>query len=181
MEEKKNEKNSLDEQGVIFLSGPINQATADHICQKIIEFSISGKKEYIQLIVNSPGGELSAGFAIIDIMAWSSVPIYTTGIGMVASMGLLIFMSGQKGRRVITNNTSLLSHRFWSLQIGNHSQLLAQRKQQDIEHQRILNHYLKHTNIKSIPELESSILRDVDTWLTPEEAVQYGIADIIEK
>ena len=50
----------------------------------------------------------------------------------------------------------------------------------DIEHERIVNHYLSYTNIDSKDKLEQYLLRDVDTWLTPEEAIKYEIADIIE-
>ena len=74
----------------------------------------------------------------------------------------------------------MLSHRFSAMTVGNHSQLLAGRKELDLEHDRIVNHYLSYTNINSKDELEEYLLRDVDTWLTPDEAVKFGIADIIE-
>ncbi len=180
MNEEKKEKNSLEDLGVIFLPGSINQAKAEQVCQQIIKLNVDGKHEHIQMIINSAGGELPSGFAIIDVMEWSAIPIYTVGLGMVASMALLIFMAGVKGHRTLTPNTSLLSHRFWSLDIGNYSDLLALRKQHDIEHQRILQHYIRYTNMKSVEELEAKVLRDVDTWLTPEEAIQHGLADRIE-
>ena len=150
------------------------------ICKNIIEMNISGEHSQIQMIINSSGGSVSSGFAIIDIMKWSRIPIYTTGLGMIASMGLLIFMTGEKGHRVVTPRTSILSHRFWSMGIGNHSQLLALRKEQDLMHKRILDHYIEHTNLKSVKELETTLLKDVDTWLNPEEALNMGIADTVE-
>ena len=180
MEEKKVKENSLDDLGVIFLSGNIDGGKAEGVCRSIIEMNLSGKHQQIQLIINSAGGECAAGFAIIDMMQWSRLPVYTTGLGMVASMGLLVFMVGKKGSRVITPRTSILSHRFWSLNIGNHSQLLARRKEEDLVHQRIVNHYLEYTGVGSVEELESTLLRDVDTWLSAEETVKYGIADLIE-
>ena len=148
------------------------------MCKEIIEYNISEKLDHIQLIINSPGGSCSAGFAIIDIMEWSRLPIYTTGIGMIASMGLLVFMTGQKGKRVITPRTSILSHRYSAMSWGNHSQLLAGRKQQDLEHQKIIDHYLGYSGINSKEDLEKYLLREVDTWLSPEEAIELGIADI---
>jgi len=178
--EEKRERNSLDDLGVIFLSGNIDAGAAESVCKSIIEMNLSGEHQHIQMIINSAGGECAAGFAIIDMMNWSRLPVYTTGLGMVASMGLLVFTSGQKGRRVITPRPSILSHRFWSLNIGNHSQLLARRKEEDLVHQRILDHYLEHTGVKSVEELETTLLREVDTWLSAEEAVQHGIADSID-
>lgn len=170
----------LKDYGIIYVSGSVEDDTSEEICKEIIEYNISGKVDHIQMIINSPGGSCSAGFAIIDIMEWSRLPIYTTGIGMIASMGLLIFMTGLKGHRVITPRTSILSHRYSAMTLGNHSQLLASRKQQDLEHKRIVEHYLIYSNIDSKEELEQNLLQDVDTWLTPEESVQFGIADIVE-
>ena len=166
--------------GIIYLSGVIEDEASETVCKEIIEYNISGKVDHIQMIINSSGGSCPAGFAMIDIMEWSQLPIYTTGIGMIASMGLLVFMTGTKGRRVITPRTSILSHRYSDMSLGNHSQLLAGRKEQDLEHTRIVNHYLRYSEIDSKEELEQYLLRDVDTWLTPEEAIQFGIADIIE-
>jgi len=174
------EGKGLNEHGIIFVSGSIEDSTAEDVCKEIIEYNISGKVDHIQMIVNSSGGACPAGFAIIDIMEWSRLPIYTTGIGMIASMALLVFMTGTKGRRVITPRTSMLSHRYSSITWGNHSQLLATRKEQDLEHDRIVEHYLRYSGIQSRKELEKHLLRDVDTWLNPEEAVKFGLVDIVE-
>ena len=175
-----NEEKGLKEYGIIYISGNIDDGTSESVCKEIIEYNISNEVDHIQIIVNSPGGSCPAGFAMIDIMEWSRLPIYTTGIGMIASMGLLVFMTGNKGRRVITPRTSILSHRYSAMTWGNHSQLLAGRKEQDLEHQRIIDHYLLYSNIDSKDELENYLLRDVDTWLTSEEAVQFGVVDVVE-
>jgi ATP-dependent Clp protease protease subunit len=177
--EKGTEK-GLDDFGIIYVSGPLDAAAAENVCKEIIQHNIKGEVDQIQMVINSPGGSCPAGFSIIDIMEWSRIPIYTTGIGMIASMGLLVFMTGEKGRRVITPRTSILSHRFSAFSAGSHSQLIAGRKEEDLEHERILQHYLAYSNIKDKAELEKYLLRDVDTWLTPEEAIQHGIADRIE-
>lgn len=175
-----NQTKGLKDYGIIYLSGPIENGVSETVCKEIIEFNLTDKVEHIQLIINSPGGNCPAGFAIIDIMEWSRLPVYTTGIGMIASMALLVFMTGHKGRRVITPRTSILSHRYSAMTLGNHSQLLANRKEQDLEHQRIVDHYLCYSNIKTREDLESHLLRDVDTWLTSDEAIQFGIADIVQ-
>lgn len=173
-------KGSLHAHGIIFLAGEIDDAVSERICREIIEFNLDNKVDQIQLIVNSPGGSASAGFAIVDLIEWSRLPIHTTGIGMVGSMGLLIFMAGARGRRVVTPRTSILSHRFSALAGGSHSQLIACRKEQDLLHARIVDHYLRYSRIKSREELEATVLRDVDSWLSVEEAVSYGLADMVE-
>lgn len=179
-EPKEEKERSLSDYGIIYLSGGITEGTAESVCKEIIEYNIKGEVNQVQMIINSPGGYCSAGFSIIDIMEWSRIPIYTTGIGMIASMGLLVFMTGEKGHRIVTPRTSILSHRYSAFSIGNHSQLIASRKEQDLEHERILSHYLNYSSIKSREELEKLLLRDVDTWLTPEEAVRFGLADAVE-
>ncbi|MBT6500961.1 MAG: hypothetical protein HOK67_13770 [Deltaproteobacteria bacterium] len=169
----------LSDYGIIYLSGPIEVETSESVCKEIIEYNISGKTDHIQMIINSSGGSCPDGFAIIDIMEWSRIPIFTTGIGMIASMALLVFMTGTRGRRVITPRTSMLSHRYSSMTWGSHSQLLATRKEQDLEHDRIVDHYLRYSGIQSKKKLAEYLLRDVDTWLTPQEAVKF-LVDLVE-
>lgn len=178
--EKEREEKGLSDYGVIYLSGVIDEGKAEAVCREIIEFNIKGNINQVQMVINSSGGACTAGFSIIDIMEWSNIPIFTTGIGMIASMSLLIFMSGEKGHRVVTRRTSILSHRFSGGNFGNHSQLIASRREEDMLHERILSHYMEYSNIKDRQELESYLLRDVDTWLTTDEAVRLGIVDIVE-
>jgi len=178
--EKDREEKGLSDYGIIYLSGVINEGAAENVCKEIIEYNIKGNINQVQMVINSPGGTCTAGFSIIDIMEWSNIPIYTTGIGIIASMGLLIFMAGEKGHRVNTPRTSILSHRFSAMNMGNHSQLIAGRREEDMLHERILNHYMPYSNIKDRKELEKYLLRDVDTWLSTEEAVQLGLVDVVE-
>lgn len=179
-EKNTQEKSGLNDHGIIFLSGGVDQGASNSVCKEIIEYNLAKKVSRIQMIVNSPGGSCADGFAIIDMMGWSQIPIYTIGVGMVASMGLLILMAGHKGRRVVTPNTSLLSHRFSTMSWGNHSQLVANRKIEDQLHNRIVNHYLQHTTVADKTALEQSILGDVDYWMDPTEALNFGLIDIIE-
>ena len=179
-EEKKRNEKALAEYGIIYLSGTIDNESAETVCKEIIEHNIKGDVSQMQMIINSSGGTCSAGFPIINIIEWSRIPIYTTGLGMIASMGLLIFMTGENGHRVITSRTSILSHRFTGVNTGSHSQLIAGRKEEDMMHERVVHHYATYSKIKDRAELENHLLRDVDTWLTPEETVQYGLADIVE-
>jgi ATP-dependent Clp protease protease subunit len=175
------EKKELDDYGIIFVSGDIDQGTAQSVCEKIIEINVAQNCDFIQLIMNSQGGLCAAGFAIIDMMDWSRLPVYTTGVGIIASMALGIFMAGEKGHRVLTPRTSILSHRFSGFSYGNHSELIAKRKEEDLMHRRLLDHYIQHTALKTDEEVMEKLLRDVDTWLTPQEALKMGIADKIQQ
>jgi ATP-dependent Clp protease protease subunit len=171
---------SLEDYGVIYLSGSIDQGTSESVCKQIIEINLGRTVDCIQMIINSPGGSVSDGFAVIDMMAWSRLPVRTTGLGMLASMALLIFMAGERGHRVITPRVSILSHRYSWWVMGKHSELIAHRKEEDLVHARIVDHYLRHTSVSSADELHETLLADTDTWCSAEDAVRYGIADVVE-
>ena len=66
------------------------------------------------------------------------------------------------------------------MSFGNHSELVARRKEEDLLHRRFVDHYLAFSNLASEEEVTQRLLRDVDTWLTPEEAVEVGIADKVQ-
>lgn len=174
------DRHTLDEHGIIFVSGAIDGARAEAVCEKLIEFNVTADVELIQVIINSSGGESAAGFAIVDLMDWSTLPVYTTGVGMVGSMALAVFMAGEPGHRVFTPRTSILSHRFSALSCGNHSELVARRKEEDLMHRRLVQHYIAFSHLSSEEEVTTRLLRDTDTWLTPQEAVEVGIADKVQ-
>lgn len=178
--EEKERRERDEQKGLMFITGGIGEGTAESVCKEIIKLNMENEVPWIQLMINSYGGYCHAGFAIIDMMEWSRIPVYTTGIGVIGSMGVLIFMAGEKEHRILTPRTSILSHRYSAIEVGNHSQLVATRKEHDLMHQRIINHYMQHTKLKTEEELNEKLLRDVDTWLTPEEAVTLGLADAVQ-
>lgn len=171
-------KSSLDERGFIDMSGEIDSEQSEKVCRRILEANLQSL-DSVQLFINSPGGSVRCGFAILDMMAWSRVPVRTTGLGLVASMGLLILMAGTKGHRCVTPRVSLLSHRYSWWSFGSHSQLMARRKEEDILHQRIIEHYVQHTRLPH-QQVLARLLREDDTWLTGEEAVELGLVDVVE-
>ena len=117
MKQTKEHENILEGKGIIFLWGVINDSMAENICQKIIEINVEGKVGCIQMLINSGGGSCQAGFSIIDMMEWSKIPVYTAGFGVVGSMAAMIFIAGEKGRRVLTASTAILSHHFQSMKM----------------------------------------------------------------
>lgn len=176
-EEKKETK--LEDRGMVFLCGEITPDTASDLAQKIIQINLDQKCDFIQLMISSPGGDVNAGFALIDMMQWSNLPVYTTGFGLVASMGLSVLMAGSPGHRVVTPRSTMMSHRFWAGNVDNYSGLVAKRKMEDLTHQRIVEHYTTCSKLKDAKKVEAKLLRDVDTWLTPTEALEFGLIDAI--
>lgn len=138
------------------------------------------RPKHLTLMICSPGGETPSAYALIDIMHGSAIPIHTLGLGQIASCGILTFMSGAKGHRLITPNTSILSHQ-WSWGHGGKShELMAVQKEYENSNQRMLAHYKRCTGLdeKTIKKL---LLPAHDVWLSAEEAVEYGIADAIKE
>lgn len=171
---------TLEDHGILYLTGAITAGSSEALARAILLANLHGRRERLQLIVNSPGGDVGAGFALLDVMEWSSIPIYTVGLGQVASMGLLVLMAGAKGHRVITPRTSLLSHRMWWLGAGTHAEHMAARREEDRSHERIVEHYLRHTSLKTRDDVIKTLLRETDVWLDADEAVRCGLADRIE-
>ena len=134
--------------------------------------------KFMKMIVNSPGGHLSSAFSLIDVMKGSKVPIYTYGLGQIASCGLLTFIAGKKGFRFITENTSILSHQYSWFAFGKEHELMASQKEMDNTSRRIIDHYIKCTGL-SEKDVKKYLLPPEDVWLTAKEAVKYGIADEI--
>ena len=132
----------------------------------------------IKMIINSPGGEVSSAFALIDTMKGSKIPIYTYGLGEISSCGLMTFIAGKKGHRYITRNTSILSHQYSWGAMGKQHELMARVKEFENTHNRIMNHYKKCTGMTE-QNIKKYLLPPEDVWLTPTEAVKYGVADEI--
>ena len=142
-------------------------------------FNKEKKKKELSLGICSPGGDLSACFALIDVMKGSRIPIRTIGMGMISSCGLLMFISGTKGRRILTPNTSILSHQYSWGSYGKEHELFAQVKEFDLTTKRIVGHYKKCTGL-SEKQIRKYLLPPEDVWLSAEEAKKLGICDKIK-
>ncbi len=134
---------------------------------------------HLTLIINSPGGELPSAFALIDVIRGSAIPVHTVGLGMIGSCGILTFMSGARGHRMITPNTSILSHQYSWGSWGKDHELVARQREFDLTRDRLIEHYKSCTGMdeKLVKKL---LLPSHDVWLSAEEAVKYGIADRVQ-
>ena len=136
------------------------------------------RKKELTLGICSHGGDLNACFALVDIMKGSKIPIRTIGMGMIASCGLVIFISGTKGSRILTPNTSILSHQYTWGSYGKEHELFAQVKEFDLTTQRMITHYKKCTGL-SEKDIRKYLLPPEDMWLSAKEAKKLGLCDSI--
>jgi len=171
----------LAETGIIMLTGSFNQENIMPIVARIMEYNLLPKTkqpEELKLIINSPGGEVRSAMHLIDTMKTSAIPIATIGMGLVASCGVLTLMSGEKGRRSATPNTSIMSHQYAGGTGGKDHEMRASRKHMDFLTDTLLNHYKKCTG-KSAAYINKHLLGPSDEWMTASEAVGHGIVDKI--
>ena len=175
----KDTSSKLADVGIHILMGEITDSSCKDAISFILEKNIDTtqtRPKEIRLIINSQGGSVTAAFSLIDIMLGSTIPIVTTGIGQIASCGLLIFMTGNK--RVLTPNTSILSHQYSWGSGGKQHDLVAIRKEEDLIAERIANHYRMCT--KMTKKQVQKFLGPSDMWLTAEEAMENNFCDEIE-
>ena len=160
----------------------VTQETMKPLIDWIISenFNREKKKKELTLGICSPGGDLNACFALIDIMKGSKIPIRTIGMGMIASCGLLMFISGTKGRRILTPNTSILSHQYSWGSFGKEHELFAAVKEFDLTTSRLLSHYKKCTGL-SEKVIREKLLPPHDVWLDSKQAKKLGLCDSVKE
>ena len=150
-------------------------------CKDAIEFILKQnaekkKQKRLQFMICSPGGDVPSCFALIDIMKGSRIPIHTVGLGVIASCGLLLFITGEKGKRTLTPNTSILSHQYSWGSYGKEHELFAQVKEFELSTERMINHYKKCTGLTE-EQIREHLLPPEDRWLSAKEAKKLGICD----
>ena len=171
---------SVEECGIFLLMDEISDST----CKDVIQFIISKNltkpyPKYLQLIINSGGGDLQAAFAVIDTMKGSAIPVHTVGLGCVASAAIAIFMAGEKGKRVLTPNTSILSHQYSWGAYGKEHELFATVREYELTTKRMLQHYKKCTGLTE-KKIREHLLPPQDVWLSAQQAKKLGLCDSIK-
>ena len=176
----KNPSDSLRENGIYVFMDEVNHETIKPIIEWLLyeNYVTQHKKKELLLMICSEGGDLSACFALIDTMRASQIPIKTVGLGLIASCGLLIFISGTKGRRVLTPNTSILSHQFSSATEGKSHELFATMREFELTNRRILEHYKTCTGLDE-DTIRAQLLPAQDVWLDHDAALQLNLCDEI--
>ena len=177
----KSPSEALQESGIYVFMDDVTSESIKPIIEWILYENYISKirKSELLLMVCSEGGDLSAAFALIDTMKSSKIPIKTVGLGLIASCGLLIFISGQKGRRFLTPNTSILSHQFSAGSEGKSHELFATMREFELTNKRILDHYKVCTGLDE-STIISQLLPAQDVWLDHDAALKLNLCDFIE-
>lgn len=163
---------------IIFLSGPIDDFTANSVIAQLLFLDSQSAKEDIKLYINSPGGQVTSALAIYDTMQYVKADVSTICIGMAASAAALLLTAGAKGKRIILPNGEVLIHQVMGGAQGQATDI-AIHASHILRMKKRLNEIMaKHTE-QSIAKVEKDAERDY--FMTAEEAKKYGIVDKIIK
>ncbi|MEN9649189.1 MAG: hypothetical protein RL094_156 [Candidatus Parcubacteria bacterium] len=159
---------------IIFLGGPIDDNVANIIIAQLLFLESEDPKKDIHLYINSPGGSVTAGLAIVDTMNHIKNDVSTICVGIAASMGAIILTSGAKGKRFALPTSDVMIHQ-------PHGGAEGQATDIEISARRILrlreisNKILSKTTGQPLSKIEKDVERDF--FLSADEAKKYGIVD----
>lgn len=167
------------EDRIIFLTGEIDDTTANNVVAQLIYLEGKNPDKDIFLYINSPGGSVSAGLAIFDTINYIKCDVCTICIGLAASMGAFLLCSGTKGKRFALPNSEVMIHQPLGGAKGQASDIQIQAKQiQRIKSK--INTILAEKTGRPLEQVERDT--DRDFYMTAEESLKYGIIDkIFEK
>ena len=166
---------------IIFLSEDVNSASASLVVAQLLFLESEDPDKEISLYINSPGGSITDGMAIVDTINYIKCPVSTICVGMAASMGAVLLASGAKGKRFATPNAEILIHQplisgglsGQTTEIKIHADHMVRTREK-------LNKLLSERTGQSLETIERDTERD--NYMTAEEALEYGLIDgILDK
>lgn len=161
---------------IIFLGEDVNSHTANLVVAQLLFLAHEDSQKDIKLYINSPGGSVYDGLAIIDTINHIKPDVQTIGIGLQASMGAMLLSSGAKGKRFALPNARIMIHQPSSGTEGKITDQEIMLKEGIFLKQRLNEIFAKNTG-KSLKQVEKDM--DRDFWMSANEAKDYGIIDHI--
>jgi len=169
----------LRKRGIYYITDEIETDSLIDIHQDIILKHLDPQwTDDIQIVINSVGGSCAEAWAIVDLLDWIRMDVKTTAIGECCSMGALLTACGTRGKRLASPNSIIMIHDPWISHVkGNVHELADIDKVMKDEQARHTRFWIKHSNCTTEGEVEKLMLNNRDNYMTPEEAVKYGIID----
>ncbi len=159
---------------IVFLADEVNDVTASLVVAQLLFLEAQDPDKDISLYINSPGGSVSAGFAIYDTMNYIKCDVSTICIGMAASMGAFLLSSGAKGKRIALPNSEIMIHQPLGGMQGQASDIKI-HADHILRTRERLNTILAKNTGRSLEEIAAATERD--NFLTAEEAKDFGLID----
>ena len=161
-------------ENIIFLGGPINDDVANIIIAQLLFLQSEDSKKDIKLYINSPGGSVTDGMAIVDTMNHIKNDVSTVCVGMASSMGAIILSAGTKGKRFALPNAEVMIHQPSGGSEGQASDMAISAKR-ILKMRENLNKMLAKNTGQTLEKIEKDV--DRDFFMSAEEAKKYGIVD----
>lgn len=159
---------------IVFVTGEIDDHMANIVIAQLLFLESENPKKDIHLYVNSPGGSVTAGLAIVDTMNHIKNDVSTICVGLAASMGSIILASGAKGKRFALQNSEVMIHQPWTQAAGQASDIEIRAKH-ILKSRDTLQKILSKSTGQPISKVEKDM--DRDYFMTADEAKKYGIID----
>jgi len=163
---------------IIFITGPIEDQMANLIVAQLLFLQSEDPKKDISLYINSPGGSVTAGMAIVDTMHHIAPDVATVCVGINASMGALILSQGKKGKRAILPNAEVMIHQPMGGAYGQATDIDITARH-ILKTRERLNKMLAKATGQKLSKIEQDVERDF--FMDAEESKKYGIVDVIYK
>ena len=164
----------LQHQRIIVLGQEVDDAIANRICAQLLLLSAEDPHRDISLYINSPGGSVTAGMAIYDVMRLIPNDVSTLGMGLAASMGQFLLTAGAPGKRFVLPSAEVLLHKGSAGIGGSAADIAVQAARLERMTQRMLQITASLTG-RTVDEVDRDSARD--RWFTAEEARDYGLVD----
>ena len=166
--------NRLLKERIIFLGSDVRDDNANAICAQMLLLAAEDPTKDIWLYINSPGGSVTAGMAIFDVMQWVPNDVATVAMGMAASMGQFLLSAGTPGKRYATPHARVMMHQPSGGIGGTASDIKIQAEQLLHIKKQMAELIAEHTH-QSLEQIEMD--SDRDRWFTATEAKEYGFVD----
>ena len=161
---------------IVFLTGQVDDETASLICAQLLFLEAENAKKEISFYINSPGGVVTSGLAILDTMNYIKCPVSTVVMGQAASMGSLLLCCGTKGRRFALPNARVMIHQPSGGFQGQATDIEIHAKEILSIKARLNQIYVEQTG-QSLETIERAMERD--NFMTAEEAKNFGLIDAV--
>lgn len=167
------------EDRIVFLTGEVDDISADIVIAQLIYLEGKDPEKDISLYINSPGGSVTAGMGIYDTMNYIKCDVSTICVGMAASMGAFLLSSGTKGKRYALPNSEIMIHQPLGGAQGQASDIAIQAEH-ILKTKKRMNSILAANCGQSLEKVEKDV--DRDHYMSADEALKYGLIDrIFEK
>jgi len=159
---------------IVFVGGEIDDDTANAVVAELLFLQAQDAEKEVSMYINSPGGSVTAGLAILDTMKMVKCPVATYCVGQAASMGAVLLASGEKGRRFALPHARIMVHQPWGGAQGKASDIEITARE-ILRLKEMLNGLLAEAAGKTLEAVTNDT--DRDHFMSAEEAKSWGIVD----